>query len=158
TTTYIVGATQQDGAPTDKVLRISATGTLQALTLNTPRVGAAAAVVGSTLIVVGGSADGAGAETLNATETAFVPMALPAEPTAGAGVAALDKTNVISAGGKDLATSMGASVRKLDTSCTASCAWTDVTALPFALGRAAVFVQKPTLWIVLGESDDGANH
>jgi hypothetical protein len=157
-TVYVVGATRQDGAPTDKVLRISASGTFQTLVLGTPRVGAAAAVVGNALVVAGGSATGAGAEVLNAGETAFVPLAFPADPTAGAGLAAFDMTKGILVGGKDPSTGMAATIRTLDTSCTASCTLADSATLPVALSRTQVFALAPTQWLALGESDDGENH
>jgi hypothetical protein len=91
---YLVGATRASGPETNKVLRVdSGDLSLHALSLTTPRAGAAAAVVGGQLIVAGGSADptSAGVEALqpdcgNKMECFRPVMFFPADATAGAGM------------------------------------------------------------------------
>jgi hypothetical protein len=128
------------------------------LTLGTPRLGAAAAVVGTKLVVAGGTDMGPMIEVLNDDETAFVASSFPPDPTQGLGVTALDATNALAVGGKDPATGTAAGLRTLDVACAASCATTELAALPMALGRTKAFVLAPNRIMVTGESDDGQNH
>ena len=98
---YIVGATRAD-PPTASVLRIDADKTLHALSLVTPRAGAAAAwVEGRGLVVAGGSAQGAGVELAAADATAFEAVGYAADPTTGAALAVLDGSSVLRVGGHD---------------------------------------------------------
>jgi len=157
-TRYIIGGTRPTGDPTDKVLRIDSQAAFRVITLGTPRLGAAATMIGTTIVVAGGTAAGPMAEVLTADELAFTPLSLPADPTAGLGLAPLDATTAVAAGGKDPGTGTAASVRTFDISCTASCATTDVATLPLALTRTKVFVVGPDKILATGESDDGENH
>src|SRR5450432_3106571 len=101
---YVVGATRSTGDPTDKVLHIAADGSLHALVLSTPRLGAAAALVEGTLVVAGGSATGAGVEELSVGATSFTALALPPDATQGAGLAELNPSSATLAGGHDAGT------------------------------------------------------
>jgi len=158
-TVYVIGATRSVGAATSKVLRIDATGQFQVLSLTTPRQGAAAAAIGKSLVVAGGAAEGAGAEVLDPAENAFVPLALPADPIAGLGIAGLSPTTAILVGGADPSTGTPGSVRTFDVTCaTANCGLNEVATLPIPLVRTKGFSLQAGKTLVLGESDDGENH
>jgi hypothetical protein len=154
----IVGATRGAGDPTEKVLRIAQDRTLSFVSLNTPRLGAAAGLVGDKLVVAGGSSQGAGVEVLNETQSAFVPLALPADPTTGLGLATLQGTTALLAGGKDPTTGAAGSARTLDVSCGAACATSDLGPLPSTLGGSHVFSVDSSKALVIGDSDDGETH
>jgi hypothetical protein len=157
-TVYVVGATRAAGMPTDKVLRIDAKAELRVLTLGTPRVGAGASVVGTTLVVAGGSGAGPMAEVLSASQTSFTPLTYPADATTGLGVAALDAMTAVAAGGKDPTTGASAAVRTFDTTCAVDCTTSDVATLPLVLDRTRVFVIDGNRMLVVGESEDGQDH
>jgi len=157
-TSFFVGATRSTGEPTSKVLRIGADRTLRALALTTPRLGAAAGAVGNKLVIAGGSTMGAGVEVLNDQQSAFVTLGIAAEATTGLGLAAVDGTTMLLAGGKDPVTGAGASVRTLDVSCAAACTASDLGPLPSALSSAHVFRIDKNKLLVTGESDDGEAH
>lgn len=98
---YIVGATRSS-PPTASVLHIAADKKLTALSLVTPRAGAAAAwVQGRGLVVAGGSEQGDGVEVAGSDGSAFKVVGYPADPTTGAGLVALDGSTVLRAGGHD---------------------------------------------------------
>jgi hypothetical protein len=116
---FIVGATRQSGKPTSVILHVGASGVLSWATLNSPRLGAAAAYVQSVgLYVFGGNQTGdgstaAGAELLPDTLTLAINLTgIPSDPTTGAGVVALDSTDFLLAGG---VTAKGASPVRLYT-------------------------------------------
>jgi hypothetical protein len=157
-TQLIVGATRSSGDPTSKILRIAPDRTLSALSLITPRLGAAAGVAADKLVVAGGSTEGAGVEVLNDAKTAFVTLGVPADPTIGLGLAALDGTTVLLAGGKDSVSGAAASARTLDVGCGATCAITDLGPLPSLLTGARVFRLDTGKALVLGDTDDGETH
>lgn len=157
-TLFIVGATRSTGDPTSKVLQVGTDGTLHALALVTPRLGAAAGAVGDKLVIAGGSAAGAGVEVLNATQSAFVTLGVAADATTGLGLAALDATTMLLAGGKDPTTGAPAQVRTLDVSCGAVCTASDLGPMPIALRDARVFLPAASDLLVTGESDDGETH
>jgi hypothetical protein len=154
----VVGATRSKGDPTAKVLRIAQDRTLSFLSLNTARLGAAAGLVGNKLVVAGGSTAGAGVEVLNDNQSAFVTLGVPADPTTGLGLAGLDGTKALLAGGKDPMTGAAASARTLDVGCGAACTTTDLGPLPATLQGARVFSGDSGKALVIGEADDGETH
>jgi hypothetical protein len=160
-TRFIVGATRQEGAPTDKVLVLALDDngnlTSKVLTLTTPRLGAAAGFVGTTLVVSGGSATGAGVEVLAMGATAFTTLPFPPDATAGHGMAPLDANTALVAGGQDAGTMMPASMRSIDLTCTANCAATEIGTLPMPLARTKVFVLDPSQMVVVGETDENSS-
>ena len=133
-TLFIVGCTRTSGEPTAKVLRVGVDGKFSAVSLATPRLGSAAAVVGDTLVVVGGNTTRAGVEVLRAGESAFGPLAFPPEasgsPEAGSSLVlaqAGNQTLVLGGNG----TEGPLPVRTLDFSCTAAAArWFRSRCLP----------------------------
>jgi hypothetical protein len=157
-TEYIVGATRSTGDATDKVLQVDADGTLHALVLSTPRLAAAAAFVEGSLVIAGGSATGAGAEVLAPGGTSFTPLALPADATAGAGLAELTPTSAILTGGHDAASGDPSSTRSVDLTCTSDCTTTEIASAALSLGNTQAFVVAPSNILVVGESDDGETH
>lgn len=118
---FVVGATRAD-PPSQWVVEIAPTGELFARALATPRAGAAATWVdGRGLVVVGGSASGAGAELLVVGTQAFAPLAYPADATRGAALVALDGARVLRAGGRDANGAFATSV-ELELGCVTGCA------------------------------------
>jgi hypothetical protein len=157
-TRYIVGATRAAGDPTDRVLRVASDGTLRALTLSAPRLGAAAAVVAGQLVVTGGSDSGAGAEVLNADETAFVALAYPPDATQGAALAELTSTTAVVVGGVDPTTNTQGGLRTIDLTCTDSCSATPLANADFSYSQAQAFHFADGKVLVTGESPDGETH
>jgi hypothetical protein len=155
---FIVGATRASGDPTAKVLRIDRYGTLRALTLSTPRRGAAAGVVGGNIVVWGGSAEGVGAEVLNKTEDAFTPLPFAPDATVGLGVGTFDGTTALLAGGKDPVTGAAAPFRTFDVTCAMDCATSELAVAPAALQRTHVFPLAAGNLLLTGDSDDGEFH
>ena len=119
---YVVGATRTTGDASARVLRIDTDGTLTFLALTEPRLGAGATwVSGRGLVVVGGSNSGAGAEILPPGATAAsTALSYPADETTGIGVAPLDGSHVLVAGGADSAGNP-APIRVLDLGCSGTC-------------------------------------
>jgi hypothetical protein len=151
---FIVGATRQDGAATDKVLRIDDMLKSTVFTLSTPRVGAAATFVGTTLIVAGGTTTGPMAEVLTDGANAFMPLAYPPDATAGLALAALDDKTVLLVGGKDAMTGAAAPLRTIDITCTASCTSVEVGTSPVALTRTRAFILGKSQILFVGETDE----
>jgi hypothetical protein len=119
---FIVGATRPDN-PTTAVLYVGATGAVKLLSLTTPRAGAAAAwVEGVGLVVAGGSSDpaGSGVEVLADAAANFVPRPFPVDPTAGAGIVAVDGSTLLRAGGFNPDSTQAPSVR-LSLACGSDC-------------------------------------
>jgi hypothetical protein len=169
---YIIGGTRQDGAPSDQVLRLDLVPVKNdagkiidwkvvptALKLSAPRLGAAATFVGTTLVVVGGSATAPMVEVLPKDATSFTQLPYPPDATAGLGVAPLDDKNVIVVGGQDPGAAMPGGMRTIDITCAASCTATDAGAIldaaqmPVKLARTKVFALEPTKMLVAGETD-----
>lgn len=150
---YIVGATRS-GPPTASVLKINADKTLTALSLVTPRAGAAAAwVQGRGLVVVGGSAKGSGVEVAASDATAFDSTGYPADPTTGAGLAVLDGSTVLRVGGHDAQGNPAATV-SLALGCTSNCtAATRGNPVPLDHARAFHFDSGDVL--AVGDDDSG---
>jgi hypothetical protein len=153
-TQYIVGGTRTTGAPSAAVLKIDPGDTSDAtyafgrpswLTLAAARLGAAAAWVDPFgLIVAGGNGmttGGTGIEVLRAGATTGAALPFPADPSTGAGAAALDAHDLLLAGGATPSLE-DPGVRAIDLDCTpspsSSCIRTWAT-LPFALGSAQAF-------------------
>jgi hypothetical protein len=151
---YIVGATRATGVATAKVLKVDPNDTSNTaypygnttwITLSAPRAGAAAtwSTGAGGLVVTGGSDTAAGVEVVSSGTLTGVPLSqFPPDPTSGAGVAQLDTTHLVVAGGfTGLFQDPG--VRSLDLSCSstsASCATvTSWGPLPVVLGSAQVF-------------------
>ncbi len=88
---YVVGPTRGDTA-SSMVLELNTKGDLIAQPLSTPRQQAAAAYINTNashgLLVVGGSLNGAGAEFLDDSGTAFVALPYPADSVVGAALLA----------------------------------------------------------------------
>lgn len=154
---YVVGGTRLSGGATSRVMRVESDGTASFVNLTTPREGACATwIEGRGLVVVGGSAEGAGVEVLGATATIATPLAYPADPVRGCGAASLDTSRVIVAGGTGSSgdAGQGAPSRVLDLACTANCVPTAGT-VPIPLVRSdAVFIANDA---VLVAGDDATN-
>jgi hypothetical protein len=158
---YVVGATRATGDPTTKFLRIDGRSdvlTMRAVTLATARRGAAAGVVAGNLMVWGGSAEGAAAETLTKAQDAFSPLPFQPDVTEGLGLATLEGNTVLLAGGKDPATGAATPWRTFDVTCAADCATAELAMPPLALDRTHVFSRTAGNLLVAGETDDGEFH
>jgi hypothetical protein len=146
-TSFIVGPTRTaHGGPTARVLRIGADGALSFANLITPRAGACAAFVeGRGLVVYGGAATGAGAEVLAPGAGTAAPLPFDPDAVASCGLATLDATHVVVAGGTR---SPDVAPFVIDLACGSNChpaPWKDVLSMPraqaFGLGSdAALFV------------------
>jgi hypothetical protein len=152
-TIYVVGATRATGNPTTAVLVVSPTQTLSWASLQTPRLGAAAAwITGRGLVVAGGSASGAGVEILGAAATLATPLAYPADATTGGGLDLLDSSHAVLVA--------GTTARVIDFTCATSCTtetpWTPT--LPAALTFAQAFDIDASSVFVVGEEADGTTH
>jgi hypothetical protein len=155
---YIIGGTRKSGAPSDRALRLDADGTLRALTLNTPRLGAAAANIDGQIVIVGGSDTGAGAEVLNAAQTGFKDLPFAADATQGAALSKLTADTAILVGGADPSSGARSPVRTLDLTCADSCSATPIAQLDFDYDRARAFYLNDNQLLVAGESSDGQSH
>ncbi len=150
---YIVGATRSD-PPTASVLRIDADKTLTGLSLVTPRAGATAAwVQGRGLVVAGGSVQGAGVELAASDATAFQSVGYPADPTTGAGLAALDGSTVLRVGGRD-AQGNPAKTVSLTLGCSGACT-PQTRGAPVPLDHARAFHFDSGDVLVVGDDDSG---
>ncbi|MET0591582.1 MAG: hypothetical protein ABW133_02710 [Polyangiaceae bacterium] len=153
-TAYVVGATRLGGEPTNKVLRIDRYGFMRVLTLSVPRRGAAAGIVAGSLVVWGGSAEGAGAEVMNKAQEAFTSLPYPPDPSSGLGLATLEGNTAIVAGGKDAMTGAPLPMRTFDVTCAADCAAADSLPLPVALSRTHIYPVTGQM-LVTGDAEDG---
>jgi hypothetical protein len=112
-TAYLVGATRSTQPPTSAVLVVTTAGVVSAARLLSPRLGAAATfVVGKGVVVVGGSATGAGVELLAPNATSATALPFPPDATTGAGASLLSGSLVLVAG-KD--------ARTVDLACSTGC-------------------------------------
>jgi hypothetical protein len=147
---YIVGATRPSN-PTTAVLYLSAAGEPKALSLSTPRAGAAATWInGVGLVVMGGTSDPnvAGVEILRDATSSFAPMTqFPADTTTGAGIVALDASNLMRAGGVNQDNTQAPTVR-FSLACVSACQF-DPAGDPVDLVRPAGYLlpSGDTLWI-----------
>jgi hypothetical protein len=154
---YVVGATRLSGDPTAKVLRFDTAGNMKAISLTTPRLGAAAGIVAGNLVVWGGSAQGAGGEVLNKAEDAFAALPYPSDDTVGSGLAVFDGTTAVVAGGKNPRLEV-APIRLFDTTCSADCATSEIAAMATVLQRTHVYPVAARNLLVTGDSEDGLFH
>ncbi|WP_394828858.1 hypothetical protein [Pendulispora albinea] len=163
---YIVGGTRT-GAPTARVLKIGADGSMAFASLITARAGAAAVwAPGRGLVVAGGSEAGAGIELLAAGATATTALPYPADAVRGAAAAALDGARIVLGGGlapadaSTPAAANGAPTRLIDLGCTANCkavVW-DAAKLPTALTFAQAFELGTDAALVVGDDATGLSH
>jgi hypothetical protein len=159
---FVVGATRTQGAPTQAVLKIDATdtsntsypsGNLSWLSLTTPRLGAAAAwVAGTGLVVVGGNAGSGGTTkpagvelfTSGSTSANFTALTqFPSDPSIGAGATPWTDTQHVLVAGGITPTGQDAGVRVFNLVCTAGasdCITTWGSGLPVPLTSASTFV------------------
>lgn len=153
---YVVGGTRTDGDASARVLRVGADGKLSFSSLITPRKGACAAwVQGRGLLVVGGSASGAGLEIVDATTQQASALAYPSDPVSGCGVGALDQGHALVAGGT-LPSGPESSVRTFDLSCAANCApVVGSSSPPLALVRADVATMSSSAALIVGDDASG---
>jgi hypothetical protein len=182
---YIVGATRTSGAPSARVLKIdpnAATATYPNgnatwLTLSSARLGAAAAwVSGTGLVVAGGSATASGVEVMggstSTTSTIGVPLPYPPDASSGAGAIALDGQHVLLAGG--IVSGADAGVRVVDLGCNAPpdagaspdagltlavpCTPTVWSSLPVPLAFTQVFTTNGQSVLIVGSEASGPTH
>lgn len=155
-TSYIVGATRA-GAATKGVLGFGKDGLVTATTLVQERSGAASAwAEGAGLVVVAGSATGAGFEILPEGQTAFVARDLPADATTGAAAITLGKGRMVLVGGLS-AMGTGAPTRTWDPSCPSGCTMTEVLGaeLPIPLTNTRGFYLGGSRVLVVGSETTG---
>jgi len=143
-TQYIVGSTRATGPATDVVLRVDPDATLHLMKLGTARLGAAAAMVNSQLLVVGGADSGAGAEVSDASGSSFTPLPFASDATQGAALVAPDATTAVLAGGRDPATDEIVGFRTMDLGCQDECA-------PIAIEKADFPFDYPRLFALSAE-------
>lgn len=126
---YVVGATRRQTA-TRSVLVVSSDGSLAAVDLVRPRLGASAAWIdGVGLAVAGGSEEGQGVELLADGTDTFIERGFPADPTIGAG-AVIDVPRGLALIGGSI-NGMPAPTRRLDPTCLSNCVITEVAAASF---------------------------
>jgi hypothetical protein len=149
---YLVGATRAE-PPTRAVLHIKFDGKLEALELGIARAGAAATWVEQHgLVVVGGSAEGAGLEFLADGTKAFVQVAYPPDDSVGAALVPLGDTSVLRVGGR-VGSAPAPSV-VLSHTCTAGCTLTP-HGNPVEVDRAQGFALPDQRALVVGSAPDG---
>jgi hypothetical protein len=148
---YIVGPSRT-GTPSDAVLKVGSGGSLDVLRTTTARSGAAATwVEGRGLVVVAGSDSGAGVELLADGSNAFVPLAYPPDPTAGAALIAAGTSAVQRLGG--YVNGGYAPVVELSLGCGTDCAAVEL-APPIAVTDARAF-DLGSERVVVGTVADG---
>ncbi|MEO6601004.1 MAG: hypothetical protein ABIQ16_14080, partial [Polyangiaceae bacterium] len=156
-TIYIVGATRTEGDPTNAIVQIDTAGVLHTLLLKTARLGAAATLVEDSLLVAGGSADGAGAELLPVSATTFNELELPADDTTGASLVELTSASALLAGGYD-ASGAPSPTRSIDLGCSRKCSTTQFPKASLSIGRASAFRLADNVALIVGETDDEETH
>ena len=151
--TYLVGAARTSGAATRAVLRLALDGTIRAVPLSTPRVGAFVAWAPGAGLVVGGGAPGAAIEILASGGASFSASAASYGGSGGAAVA-LGDGSVIVVGGVDEAGAPRGSAR-LTLACGSAC-----TAMPLGesvdVASGAGFTGTTGNGFVVGTATDGA--
>lgn len=152
---FVVGGTRGSGAPTSRVLHVATDGSLSFLELVTPRLGACAAwVPGSGLVVAGGSSSGAGVERIDATSRTTSALPYPPDDVMGCGMSALDGARVLIAGGRRHAAE-SSPVAEIDLACATNCAPAE-GAIPVPLVRAEAARLAPRIALVVGDDASGA--
>jgi hypothetical protein len=156
---YVVGATRAD-EPSDRVLRVNPDRSLAVAELKVERSGAAAAYITEVgLVVAGGSATGAGAESIADGAVTAEDLPFPADPVVGAGaVLGTEAAKLILACGHDATTV--APIRSLDLRCDSDCTAVTLDGIDLAaaldgaeLDRCEAFTTSAGAVLVLG--DDG---
>lgn len=154
---YVVGGTRTSSA-SDRVLVVGQDGSLKAVRLTSPRLGAAAAWVdGVGLVVVGGSISAPGLETLSAGASAFFARAYVEDPVVGAAaVASGNPGELLLIGG--LLDGKAAATRSLSPGCATACTSTtiDANGLAAALTHCQGYLAGPGL--LLAVCEDAASH
>ena len=151
---YVVGATRRDGSETASVIRIAPDRTMQALTLTSARVGAAATwMPGRGLVVIGGSSTAAGVEVLAKGGSEFVPLDYGPIDRYGSGAAAYDTEHVLVAGGS-AGSSPSSEVLSVDVSCASSCAPAIAPLQVPAVAHAQALAIDEGQVLLVGESTD----
>ncbi|MGA3122568.1 MAG: hypothetical protein ABSF69_17525 [Polyangiaceae bacterium] len=183
---YIVGATRTSGAPSAMVLKINPNDTSNAaylygnatwITLSSARLGAAAAwVSGTGLVVAGGSATAYGVEVIGGStstmSTMGVPLPYSPDASSGAGAIALDGQHVLLAGG--IVSGADAGVRVVNLGCNAPpdagaspdagltlavpCTPTVWSSLPVPLAFTQVFTTNGQSVLIVGSEASGPTH
>ncbi|MEO6601689.1 MAG: hypothetical protein ABIQ16_17565 [Polyangiaceae bacterium] len=156
-TIYIVGATRTEGDPTNSIVQIDPAGVLHTLLLKTARLGAAATLVEDSLLVAGGSADGAGAELLPVSANSFNELDLPADDTTGASLVELTSASALLAGGHD-ASGAPAPTRGIDLGCSSKCRATKLPKASLSIAHASAFRLAENVALIVGETDDEETH
>ncbi|MCA9624443.1 MAG: hypothetical protein KC731_35715 [Myxococcales bacterium] len=112
--TFVVGPTRL-GEPTNRVLRILADGTLEAITLNQARAGAAVAYVPDVgLAIAGGATEGPGVEVVRDGDAQATALDFEALPIVGA-------AGVVGTQSRELLVLCGGNPVALDLGCSADC-------------------------------------
>lgn len=144
---YIVGGTRRTGAASSRFLRVQL-GTLTWGTLAVARLGAGATwVEGRGLVVVGGSATGAGIEVVAAESVLGAPLPFASVADTGLGAAPLSTGKLLVAPGP----------RVFDLTCSTNCAAEVWGTIPVALASAQVFTFRTLqdrAWVV-GQEPSG---
>lgn len=156
---YVVGPARLDGAPSVRVLKITAAGVASFLSFIKPRVGAAAVWVKNRgLLVFGGSDSAKGAELLGKGATVGQEIDFPTDETKGAAAVVLDEKRVLLAGGTGGGASPGAT-RLVDPTCVSACVATPWSAaLPIQTSFAQLFALAPAAALLVADDPAGATH
>ncbi|MDB4936099.1 MAG: hypothetical protein JWP87_3071 [Labilithrix sp.] len=156
---FVVGATRATGGPSQRVLAITKDGGVAFVTLATPREGACATwVEGRGLVVVGGSATGAGAELFVPGTPQGVPLPYPPDAVKSCSATTLDGSHVLVAGGVGSPADVAgaAPARVIDLGCASMCTpavWPGT----MPLVRAESFTLAPDAALVAGDDATGAS-
>jgi hypothetical protein len=142
--------------PTDKILALDGYGRPTVLSLKTKRAGAALAfeeAVG--MVLVGGSAEGAGVEQMAPKDDEFVELPYPADPVVGAALVVEDEAHLLRMGGLT-AEGIAAPTVRINLECTENCAYEPVSDLNVELRAAQSYLDPITgHTLVVGENADG---
>ncbi|MGC4070035.1 MAG: hypothetical protein QM784_36345 [Polyangiaceae bacterium] len=151
----LFGPTRLDEA-TDKILALDGYASPTVFSLKTKRAGAAVAFEdGVGMVLVGGSAEGAGVEQMRSDDDAFVELPYPADPVVGAALVVEDETHLLRMGGLTPDGTAAPTVR-IDLECTENCAYEPVADLNVELRTAQSYFDPITSHtLVVGEDADG---
>lgn len=158
-TAALIGPARQEGA-TKTILALDSGGIATVYKTHTARAGAATLSESPYgLVIVGGSADGAGVELLrfdgDTLASKLVEIPYPADPVTGAALVMEDDTHLLRVGGLTEDGSPAPTVR-IDIECSENCALEPVAALDLALNRAESFYDPVTEeTLVVGQTAEG---
>jgi hypothetical protein len=154
-TALLVGATRLDG-PTDYVVEFEDGVETTVYRLNSPRAGASVLFepeIG--VVVVGGSAEGAGVEVLRPNKERFVALDYPSDPVVGAALAVQDEHRLVRMGGLTSAGDPAPTVR-IDLECEKDCELEAKPDLVVPARNAQGYYDGDTgVTIVVGEDPEG---